>query len=156
MFLKEVEQIKTSEQLEKYYYIADKWIEEAEWTNFNLKISPEKGKKDLLRLLSNNFCLLGLKVNNIPVGFMGITTFTSVFSDDKMANEHYWYVLKDYRKYSLFLLYEAEKWARENKCSHFIVNASYLASDLTPKVIEIYKKNKFKEFESSFIKYLGE
>lgn len=157
MFLKQIEQIKTVEQLEQYYYILEEWKLECNWNNFKLNVNSDKGKRDFIRIINNNnFCLLGLIVDNKRVGVLGLTTFTSAFSDDKIANEHYWYVLKDYRKYSLFLLYEAEKWARENECSHLIVNASYLASDLTSKVIEVYKKRNFKEFEASFIKYLGE
>jgi hypothetical protein len=49
------------------------------------------------------------------------------------------------------LLKAAKVLAKERGCSHFIMNASNLASDMHDKVCNFYKRLDMKKFETSFI-----
>ena len=86
-------------------------------------------------------------------GYMGMTTFNSPLGRQKIANEHHWYVIPEKRGVSaLRFIPLAQKWAREKECSHLIMSASNLASELHDNVCEIYKRFGMKKFETSYIK----
>jgi hypothetical protein len=70
----------------------------------------------------------------------------------KIANEHYWFVSERHLGHGLTLLREAERFARDQGCSHFILNASIMASGDHEKVERICEILEFKPFEKSFIK----
>ena len=97
---------------------------------------------DLLVLRENVGCL-GLQVINSPIG------------RNKIANEHFWYVLPEHRGIaSLRLIREAENWAKKKGCSHLILNASTLASSLHDNVCKLYERFGMQKFETSYIKVL--
>lgn len=99
--------------------------------------------KDLLLLVTDN---------NEIVGYMGMTFFNSLLGRQKIANEHYWYVAKNYRgRDSLLLIEAARQWAKEKGCSHLQMNASNLASDLHDKICKFYEHIGMKKFETSYI-----
>jgi len=94
--------------------------------------------------------------NELPVGFIGVTMFQSPISVDRMATEHLWYVIPVYRGWGgIRLIKVAKAWARSQGCSHFIGNASMLASDLHDQVCELYEAMKMKKFETVYICPLG-
>jgi len=92
------------------------------------------------------------------VGFMGIEMFNSPTGYQRIANEHYFYVLPKYRRgtRSIRLVNAAKQWAIEAGCTHLILNASALASDLHDRVCKLYRHFGAELFETSFLLNLGE
>jgi len=91
--------------------------------------------------------------DNEPIGYIGLQYFISPLGSQKMANEHYFFVIPEKRGLaSMKLLRKAEVLAKEKGCTHFIMNASNLASTLHDKVCDFYKRLGMKKFETSFIK----
>ena len=87
-----------------------------------------------------------------PIGYIGLQYFMSPLGNQKMANEHFFFVIPEKRGLSsMRLLWDAKVLAHERGCSHFIMNASNLASDLHDKVCCFYKRLGMKKFETSYI-----
>lgn len=100
----------------------------------------------------NDSDLLVLYDNDEPIGYIGLRYFESPLGANRVANEHYFYVRHDKRgTTSMRLLKNAKILAKLRGCSHVIMNASNLASDLHDKVCEFYKKLGMKKFETSYI-----
>jgi GNAT superfamily N-acetyltransferase len=108
------------------------------------------------RLIKDPTCVVLVLYNeNEPVGFMGVTIFSSPISDTRMANEHLWYVKPEFRGAKAVLMLDAAiSWAKRQGCSHFLGNASMLASNLHDTVCKIYDGYKMKKFETTYIKTL--
>jgi GNAT superfamily N-acetyltransferase len=99
-----------------------------------------------------NNILLVLEDDEI-VGYMGLQAFESPLGNQLIANEHYWYVLPEKRGFSaLKFLHAAERWAKEKGCSHLIMNASNLASDLHDRTCRLYERFGMSKFETTYIK----
>lgn len=99
-----------------------------------------------------NNVLLVLEDDEIA-GYMGLTVFESPLGNQLIANEHYWYVEPKKRGLSaLRFLPVAEKWAKEKGCSHLIMNASNLASDLHDRTCRLYERFGMSKFETTYIK----
>jgi len=137
--------------------IVDSWIKESNVEQMGIELDEDVYLKDLRRLIDGNDTdLLVLENGDKIIGFMGLLVFESPLGRQKIATEHYWYVLPQYRGISsLRLIRAAELWSQEKGCSHLLMNASYLASELHDKVCEIYNKTGFIPFESTYIKKLG-
>ena len=87
-----------------------------------------------------------------PVGYIGLEYFSSPLGNQKMANEHFFFVKPDKRGMSsIRLLRTAKVLAHERGCTHFIMNASNLASDMHDKICGFYEKMDMKLFETSYI-----
>ena len=96
--------------------------------------------------------LLVLYDNGTPVGYLGMNYFISPLSSQKMANEHYFFVIPEKRGMaSIGLFRTAKALAKTRGCTHLIMNASNLASDLHDKVCAFYERVDMKLFESSYI-----
>lgn len=96
--------------------------------------------------------LLVLYDDNTPVGYLGLQYFSSPLGNQRMANEHYFFVMPEHRGISsMKLIRDAKMLAKAKGCSHLIMNASNLASDMHDKVCEFYKNMNMKLFESSYI-----
>ncbi len=108
------------------------------------------GLKDLAE--NDNSDLLVLYDDGKPVGYLGLTYFISPLSNQKMANEHYFFVMPEKRGISSIALFRTAKvLAKERGCTHLIMNASNLASDMHDKVCGFYRRMKMELFESSYI-----
>lgn len=108
------------------------------------------GLKDLAD--GDNSDLLVLYDDGSPIGYIGLQYFTSPLSNQKMANEHYFFVIPEKRGLSsMRLIKQAKLLAKQKGCSHFIMNASNLASKLHRKVCKLYERLDMKLFESSYI-----
>lgn len=135
-------------------YLAEQWKKE---TNGDLGIivNVDEHLRDLQRYIENPFIatvLLLVKEDKV-VGYMGLAIFKSPLSNQVIANEHYWYVLPEFRKAKLTLKMfdEAKKWAKDKGCSHLLMNASNLASSLHDKICRLYERLGLKKFETSYI-----
>jgi len=134
--------------------IAVAWSKEANCDAMGLDFDMEAHLKDLQELVDNpDSELFVLEDENSPVGYIGITKFKSPLGKQFIANEHYYYVLPEKRGVSsVSLLRAVEQWAKLKGCSHILMNASYLASDLHDKVCRLYESLGMKKFESTYIK----
>jgi hypothetical protein len=133
------------------------WKAECNDNKFGIAGSIEVTKNHLAKMILSPECAVFMLTDyDNPVGFIGVTIFESPISDDKMANEHLWYVVPEARgKASVGLLISAMRWAKSMGCSHFLCNASMLASDLHDQVCELYKSLGMEKFETTFICRLG-
>jgi GNAT superfamily N-acetyltransferase len=134
--------------------IAEAWKAESNGNGFGLMMDADYYLADLKNLVEGEESdLLVLYDDNGIIGYMGITTFQSPLGRQKLANEHYWFVLPDKRGFgSLRLLNFAKQWAKDNGCSHLIMNASNVASDMHDKMCRLYEELGMKKFETSYIK----
>ncbi len=124
------------------------WRAEAQMEKFGVLVYvPET-----LEFLKGLPCVLLLIREGITVGLMGISITTSPTGPQKIANEHFWYIIPKFRGYARTMLKAAEKWTKEHGCSHLIVNASYMASGSCDKVSRMYELLKYQPFERVFIK----
>lgn len=137
--------------------IALSWQKECNTQVFGIKEDMDEFFQDLQNLTGRNDSdLLVLAEGERIIGLIGLVIFKSPLSKQRMANEHYWYVLPEHRGISsLRLLKAAEKWAKDKGCSHLLMNASCLASDLHDSVCKLYERYGMKKFETVFIKRLG-
>ncbi|MHC4335718.1 MAG: GNAT family N-acetyltransferase [Planctomycetota bacterium] len=89
-----------------------------------------------------------------PLGMMGIVKMPSPIGTGWFANEHYWYVEPSHRNGggALAMIRRAERWAKENGCLRFMINASRLAGRHHDRLCRIYQRLGFEHFETSFIK----
>lgn len=93
--------------------------------------------------------------DDVPIGYLGLEYFISPLGDQKMANEHYFFVMPEKRGLSsIGLMRKAKVLAKERGCTHLIMNASNLASDMHDRVCAFYERLNMKLFESSYIKEL--
>ena len=137
--------------------ILEMWKQEANGEEFGMALEVDACIEGMrVMVVADNADLLMLNVGDNIVGFIGMTIFKSPLSDERIANEHYFFVHPKYRKgkNALKLLKAAEDWAEEHKCDHLMMNASCLASDMYPNVCRLYERKNFKTFEKTFIKKL--
>ena len=96
--------------------------------------------------------LIVLYDEETPVGYIGLRYFSSPLGNQMMANEHYFYVIPEKRGLaSIRLIKNAKVLAKMKGCSHIILNASNLASDMHDKICKFYEKSEMKKFETSYI-----
>jgi GNAT superfamily N-acetyltransferase len=144
---------KTPKDLEALIPIAKRWLGECDFGYFGLNAHLEKGLDDLSELVAGtNSDLFMLMDGERPIGLMGIRNFVSPLGDNLIAEEHYMYILPEYRgRGGLIFLKAAKEWAKENMCTHLVMNASTLASKLHDKVCKLYEYMDMDKFETSFI-----
>ena len=143
------------DNIEQLRPLAEKWLAECNASAFGLKAEVNKHLDNMWNFtVGMPDCDLLLLINDKEqvVGYMGLIIFISPLSDQKIANEHCYYVRPESRGAGgLRLLIEARKWAKSNGCSHLIMNASNLASDMHDKVCKLYQKMNMRKFETSYI-----
>ncbi len=134
------------------------WHEECESERFGISISIPDVLQDLKILKKEENCILLVLRNNeeSPVGYMGVRLFKSPLGPDLIANEHYWYVMRSNRGVgAVRMLAAARKWAISRGATHFMANASNLASNLHDSVCEIYEGIGMTKFETTYLERLG-
>lgn len=146
------------EDIERLKAVAFQWEKTCNARGFGIELVPEKHFSDLAGLIDKDDADLFLLINDKEevVGYLGITIFDSPLGNQKIANEHFWFVAGEKRGYgSMLLIRAAKKWAKEHGCSHIIFNASNLASNMHNKLCKFYERIGMKKFETSFIQLLG-
>jgi hypothetical protein len=132
--------------------IAQDWVNGVRENSFGLEVTVTRFMDDLQRLVDNDNSDLFVLVKDVPVGLLGMTIFTSPIGNNRIANEHYWYVLPEHRSVeSIRMLSVAKKWAKDNGCSHLMMNASNLASDLHDRVSGVYERMGMKKMETVYM-----
>lgn len=143
------------DDIEDLMPVALEWKKTCNGSQFGIDLLPVVHFADLASLVERDDADLFLLLNekNKVIGYMGITSFNSPLGDQKIVQEHYWYVSGNNRGHGTMLLIRAAKeWAKEHGCSHIIFNASNLASGMHDKLCKFYERIGFKKFETSYIK----
>ena len=151
-----IEELKTTQGLMPLIL---SWQETCNANEFEMDMDIQTFIKSFQELIiDKNSILLGAWKNINLTGIMGVTIFSSPIGKDLMANEHFWYVLPEHRKgiIGIKLLKKAMDWAKSKGCTHFIGNASMLASDLHDNICSIYERIGMKKFETTYIMRIGE
>ena len=101
--------------------------------------------------------LIVLYDEETPFGYIGLNYFESPLGNQRMANEHFFFVIPEKRGLSsMRLIKNAKLLAKMKGCSKIIFNASNLASELHDKLCRVYEKMGLKHFESSYIQDLDD
>jgi len=136
--------------------IIDSWIAGCNAESMGIRLDEEVYLNDLQRLVNDSDSdLLVLEKDSKIIGFMGLMIFDSPLGRQKIANEHYFYIMPEYRGISgVRMIKAAEDWAKDKGCSHLVMNASYLASDMCDKVCKLYERLGLRHFEHAYIKLI--
>ena len=133
------------------------WRDECLADDFGIVIDMEEVEKDFIDTMKGRNSAMLLMTcddyeNDSPAGFIGIRMFKNPLGHEMIANEHYWFVGKQYRgRRSIYLLNAAKDWAKINGCKLFMSNASCLASRLHDQVCALYENTGMKKFETTYI-----
>lgn len=143
-----------NDDIETLRPIVDSWKENVRDNEFG--IVADDVDKHLLELgmmaVRDDADLIILYDEDVPIGYIGLRYFDSPLGNQKMANEHYFYVIPEKRGLSsMRLIRNAKTLAKLKGCSHIILNASNLASDMHDKICRFYEKSGMKKFETSYI-----
>jgi hypothetical protein len=130
------------------------WEETQQGKDFNIKAESDACLQELYRLcVGEKTDLLVLEDDGVPKGFIGMVQLESPISDQTFANEHLWFVMEEARgRESLKLLKAAEAWASAKGCSHLMLTASNLASDMHDRICRMYVRRGMDKFETTYIK----
>lgn len=132
------------------------WKRECNAEAFGLTVDIGKMLQEMRGMVSHPECaLLVMEEDGRVAGFMGLIVFVNPFGNERILNEHYWYVAPEFRGKGYRFLKEAERWAREKGCSHLMLNASRLASGLHDKVCRLYEAFGMERYESTYLKKIG-
>ena len=147
----------TIEDIPNLLPVAAEWQRTCNGERFGIELDLKKSLSDLAYLIERETADLFLLVNKEDVvGYLGMTIFDSPIGSQKIAQEHYWFVMGDNKgRGTILLIRAAKEWAREKGCSHIIFNASNLASNMHDKVCRFYEKIGMKKFETSYIKEIS-
>ena len=142
-----------NDDIETLRPIVESWQENVKANEFGILTDVNK---HLLELGSLAFGvssdLIVLYDGNVPVGYIGLQYFDSPTGNQRIANERYLYVMPEKRGLSsMRLIKNAKTLAKMKGCSHRIMTASNLASDMHDKLCEFYEKSGMKKFETSYI-----
>ena len=141
------------------YILTENWEKEANLQDFGFILSHNEFVSGIINFYFNKdtgiiFLINGEDENSI-IGFMGLQKVKSPTNYEFIANEHYLYILPQYRgKYLLKMINKAEEWAKKNDCKYFMINASLIASDKHDKICKLCEHLKMKKLETVYIKKL--
>ena len=148
-----------NDDIETLRPIAESWQKNVQDNGFG--ITTDGMNKYLVELgniaFGANSDLIVLYDGKTPVGYIGLRYFESPLGSQMMAEEHYFYVIPENRGLaSMRLIKNAKTLAKLKGCTHLILNASNLASDMHDKICQFYEKSGMKLFETSYIEQLSE
>ena len=133
--------------------IAESWQDEAQANKFGIITDVNKFLSELNTMaFGQDSNLITLYDGDTPIGIIGLRFFESPIGNQRMADEHFLYVMPENRGISSMRLFKSAKFLANRKgCSHRILNASNLASDMHDKVCKFYERIGMKKFETSYI-----
>lgn len=151
--MKVVKATNSIDDIESLKEVALEWKEECKGGDFGIELIPEtffSHLADMINDIDKELFLL-LRKGEV-IGFIGAVIFQSPLGNQDICQEHFWYCSGDKRGQGTLLLYRAVRdWAKERNCSHLVMNASCLASNMHNKLCRFYEKIGFKKFETSYI-----
>ncbi len=135
-------------------HVALEWKETCNANDLGVTMDPEVYFKKLSTLIDRDDAALFLLLSpmNTVIGYVGVESFYSPLDNQKIANEHHFYILEANRGTgAMRLVHAVQEWAKENGCTHIVMTASNLASGLHDKVCKFYEAIGMSKFETSFI-----
>ena len=131
----------------------DAWLRIAHGEEFGLDIDKDVTDTNLQTLLSNGGVLLVAHDDETDeaVGFFAISPMASAFGSQMIAAETMWFALPNQQKAGVELFKAACDWAVANDCTHLMICASRLASDLHDKVCGFCERAGAKKFETVYL-----
>lgn len=144
----------TIKDLEAIYRVALQWKATCNGDALGMKIIDSAYLADIASLINDADKDLLLLVEDAGeiVGYMGMNIFINPLGDQKIFNEHYFFILPKYRGISsVRMIKSAKQWAKSKGCTHMLITASSLANSYYERICCFYEKLKFKEFERTYI-----
>lgn len=142
-----------NDDIETLRPIAESWLNEVRAEEFGIDIDVNMHLLELgMMAVKDDADLIVLYDGEVPVGYIGLRYFESPLGNQRIAEEHFFFVIPERRGLaSMRLIKNAKFIAKMKGCSHIILNASNLASDMHDKVCSFYEKSGMKKFETSYI-----
>lgn len=142
-----------NDDIETLRPIAESWLNEVRAEEFGIDIDVNKHLLELgIMATKDDADLIVLYDEEVSVGYIGLRYFESPLGNQRIAEEHFFFVIPEKRGLaSMRLIKNAKFIAKMKGCSHIILNASNLASDMHDKVCSFYEKSGMKKFETSYI-----
>jgi hypothetical protein len=141
--------------LSDLHELAERWKAECNGDSMGIETSVDSFLLGIQEMMDNSYSMVLVAKDGQKgtiVGLIGIQAFHSPIGSQRIANEHFWYVLPEYRgSMGIRLIEAARKWAETQRCSHFILNASRLSSDLHDRVCNLCERMGMQKFETSYI-----
>jgi GNAT superfamily N-acetyltransferase len=154
--LKVVKATNSLDDIEALKSLAYEWKDTWNGKQFGIDLRLETHFKDLASLIENEDSELFLLMKkDRTIGYLGAICFDSPLGEQKFCQEHYWFVsTKNRGRGTLLLLRAFENWAKEKGCTHRLITASCLASDMHDRLCRFYEKIGFRKFETTYIEEL--
>jgi len=132
--------------------LGEHWLAECCASDFGIKTSMANIVKDLENWIELATGTIILAYDGVElVGFMPVFAVPSFLGPQLFALEKYWYASQGHHAAGPMMLAEARRWAKENNCSHLIMSASNIASNMHDKCCMFYDRVGLKLFETSYI-----
>jgi len=149
----EIETWTSPDRVDSLVPLYEAWKEDQRGGIFGISMQMDSYINDIKKCLeSMESCIIVALDENEPVGLIMMITIKSEFSDDQVWGvEKGWYVKPRYRSVGGLLIQKAKFWCIDKKCSHMVMSASNLASDMYEKVCRFYTRMGMALFETSFI-----
>jgi len=132
--------------------LAESWSAECNGGRFGLAVSVPAALAELKNWLATmpGTLILGYEGDRL-VGCFAVFKVPLPMAGRFLALEKYWYTLPGATLGGPALYRAARRWGRENECSHLVVSASNMASDLHDKVVQFCTHMGMQLFETAFI-----
>ena len=116
---------------------------------YNLLCNDEIALLIMEKFLKTSFVL---EINNILAGVLAGAVVTYPLNDEKIYQEHIWYVNKKYRRYGLILYNYLEDYCKANNIKKIVM--VHMANSKADKLEEFYKRLGYELLEKHYIKNL--
>jgi hypothetical protein len=147
--------IELTNDVESLIPLFEEWKNEQNNVGLGIHVDTDTVVQDVHKWLDNcGGTIITASVEDAMVGFLVLVTIPSEFGEQMWAAEKGWYVRPHIHHAGALLFKKAQLWAKENGCSHLVMTASYLASDVHDMVCRFYEVMNMKKFETSYIKEL--
>lgn len=139
-------------ETEELRELVKSWQAEQNGSNFGLDLRADNALAELEEWRKDEKATIIVQaIDDKILGFLCIFYVDSLLVNKRVAVEKFWYVLPEHRRSGVHLISEARKWAKDNQCSHLIMVASNLASDMYLKVCNLFGRLGMEIFETTFI-----
>lgn len=139
-------------ETEQLRELVKSWQAEQNGEEFGLDLQADNALAELDEWRQGESTVIITQTNEGKiVGFLCMFYVDSLLVNKRIAIEKYWFVMPEYRRHGPKMLCEARRWARLNDCTHLIMVASNLASDMYSKVCKMFERLDMKLFETTFI-----
>lgn len=119
--------------------------------DFGLDVDIDSVAIHLKGILKAGGVILAAIRNQEVVGFLPLMRIPSYMGRNDIALEQFWYVIPEHTGVGYALLRRAKIWAQAQGCSHLIMTASNMASEMHDEVCRFYERTGFRKLETNYI-----